>query len=51
MGSMKNILLQCQEAEKVFARYNITSRDRDRNLGWIECSEFFFNNFDITEKQ
>ena len=47
---MKNILLQCQEAEKVFARYNIISRDRDRNLGWIECSEFFLRNFNLTEK-
>jgi hypothetical protein len=50
MGNLKNILLQCQEAEKVFERYNITNRDRDRNQGWIECCEFFFRNFDLTEK-
>ena len=51
MGSLKNIQLQCQENEKVFAKYGVVSRDRDRNLGWIECSKFFFNNFEITEKQ
>ena len=50
MGSLKNILLQCQEAERVFAKHSITSRDRDRNKGWIECCEFFLRNFDLTEK-
>ena len=50
MGNLKNILIHCQEAERVFARHNITSRDRDRNLGWIECCKFFYNNFDVTEK-
>ena len=50
MGSLKNILLQCQENEKVFAKYGVTSRDRDRNQGWIECCEFFFRNFELTEK-
>jgi hypothetical protein len=50
MGSLKNILLQCQEAEKVMERDNIISRDRDRNKGWIECCEFFLRNFDLTEK-
>jgi len=50
MGSLKNILLHCQENEKVFAKYGVTSRDRDRNQGWIECCEFFFRNFELTEK-
>ena len=50
MGNLKNILLQCQENEKVFAKHNVVSRDRDRNLGWIECCKFFFNNFELTEK-
>ena len=51
MGNLKNILTQCQENEKVFAKHGVVSRDRDRNLGWIECCEFFFNNFDLTEKE
>ena len=51
MGSLKNILIQCQEVEKVFERYGVVSRDRDVNRGWMECSEFFLRNFDLTEKQ
>ena len=51
MGSLKNILIQCQEVEKVFERYGAVSRDRDVNRGWMECSEFFLRNFDLTEKQ
>jgi len=50
MGSIKNILIHCQENEKTFAKYGVVSRDRDRNLGWIECSKFFFDNFELTEK-
>ena len=50
MGSLKNILLHCKENEKDFDKYGITSRDRDRNKGWIECCEFFLRNFDLTEK-
>ena len=50
MGSLKNILIHCQENEKVFAKHGIVSRDRDRNNGWIECCEFFLRNFDLTEK-
>ena len=50
MGNLKNILLQCQENEKVFAKYGDTSKDRDRNQGWIECCEFFFRNFELKEK-
>ena len=50
MGSLKNILLQCRENEKDYQRHGVISRDRDVNKGWIECCEFFLNNFHITEK-
>ena len=50
MGSLKDILLQCRENEKDYQRYGVISRDRDINRGWIECCEFFFSNFDLTEK-
>ena len=50
MGNLKNILLHCKENEKEFEKHGIVSRDRDVNQGWIECCEFFFRNFDITEK-
>ena len=50
MGSLKNILLHCQENEKDYQRYGVISRDRDVNKGWIECCEFFLRNFDLTEK-
>ena len=50
MGSLKEILVHCQENEKEFAKYQVISRDRDRNQGWIECCEFFLRNFDLTEK-
>jgi len=50
MGSLKNILTHCQDNEKEYEKYGIVSRDRDRNKGWIECCEFFFRNFTLTEK-
>ena len=50
MGSLKNILIHCQQNEKDFAKYDIVSRDRDVNKGWIECCEFFLRNFELTEK-
>ena len=50
MGSLKEILLHCQENEKEFAKYEAVSRDRDVNKGWIECCEFFLRYFDLTEK-
>ena len=50
MGSLKEILLHCQENEKEFAKYEAVSRDRDVNKGWIECCEFFFRNFELREK-
>ena len=50
MGNLKNILIHCQENEKEYEKYGVVSRDRDRNKGWIECCEFFFNNFELTEK-
>ncbi len=50
MGRLKNILQHCQEHEKDYERYGITTRGRDINQGWIECCEFFLRNFEITEK-
>ena len=50
MGSLKNILLHCQENEKEYERHGIHDDGRMINKGWIECCEFFFKNFDITEK-
>ena len=50
MGSLKNILLHCEENEKEYEKYGVVSRDRDINQGWIECTKFFFSNFDIEEK-
>ena len=51
MGSLKEILLHCQENEKEFAKYEAVSRDRDVNKGWIECCECFLRNFYLTEKR
>ena len=50
MGNMKNILEHCKKYEEECAKNGITDRDRDRNQGWIECCEFFFRNFHLTEK-
>jgi len=52
MGSLKNILLQCRENEKEYEKHGINPNDPGRlvNKGWIECSEFFLSNFDLTEK-
>jgi hypothetical protein len=52
MGGLKNILLHCQMNEKEYEQFGIPENDEGRliNKGWIECCEFFFRNFDITEK-
>ena len=50
MGSLKEILILCQENEKDFSKYGVTSRDRDVNRGWMECCEFFLRNFELKEK-
>ena len=50
MGGLKNILLHCQEAERRYEKNGEVSRSRDINKGWIECCEFFFNNFEVTER-
>ena len=52
MGSLKNILQQCQEHEKEYEKYGINPNDPGRlvNKGWIECSKFFLSNFYLTEK-
>ena len=53
MGSLKKILQHCQEHEKEYEKHGINANDPGRliNKGWIECSEFFLRNFDLTEKQ
>ena len=50
MGNLNNILLHLQENEREYEKMGIDSRDRDINQGWIECTKFFFSNFDIQEK-
>ena len=52
MGSLKKILQHCQEHEKEYEKHGINANDPGRliNKGWIECSEFFLRNFDLTEK-
>ena len=51
MGSLKNILIHCQQNEKDFEKFGVVSRARDINQGWIECCKFFLNNFNLTEKE
>ena len=53
MGSLKNILQHCKEYEEEYRKHNIDPNDPGRliNKGWIECSEFFLRNFDLTEKE
>ena len=52
MGSLMNILIQCQEHELEYEKYGINPNDPGRlvNKGWIECSKFFLSNFYLTEK-
>ena len=52
MGGPKNILQQCQNHEKKYDEFGVDTNDPGRliNKGWIECSEFFLRNFDLTEK-
>ena len=61
MGSLKNILIHCQEEEKKYKKmmsYDITeivndvdelTQDEARliNYGWIQALRFVQNNFDI----
>jgi len=53
MGNLKNILQHCQENEKQYDSFGVNPNDPGRliNKGWIECSEFFLRNFELTEKQ
>ena len=52
MGNLKNILQHCRENEKQYDSFGVNPNDPGRliNKGWIECSEFFLRNFDLTEK-
>ena len=58
MGSLKNILIHCQENEKKFKEImpyeldsddaNLTVRDgRLLNYGWIQALKFIQRNFDV----
>ena len=53
MGNLKNILQHCQDNEKQYREFGVNPNDPGRliNKGWIECSEFFLRNFELTEKQ
>ena len=52
MGNLKNILQHCQDNERQYDAFGVNPNDPGRliNKGWIECSEFFLRNFDLTEK-
>ena len=49
MGSLKNILIHCQENEKEYKAFGINPDDPGRliNRGWIEALEFVQEHFDI----
>ena len=49
MGSIKNVLLHCQENEKEYNTFGINPDDPGRliNRGWIEALEFVQEHFDI----
>ena len=52
MGSIKNVLIQCQENEKEYQEHGINPSDRGRliNRGWIEALQFVEEHFDIDLK-
>ena len=55
MGSIKNILLHCQQNEKDFKKHAETmswekNENRLINLGWIQALRFVEQNFDSEEK-
>ena len=49
MGSLKNILIHCQEFEKEYEQMGIKSDNPKRlvNRGWIDALKFVQDNFDI----
>ena len=55
MGSIKNLLLHCQQNENDYKKYEETmswekNENRLINLGWIQALRYVENNFDIEEK-
>ena len=52
MGSLKNILINCQENEKEYIAYGVEEKNENRliNLGWIQALRFIEQNFYIEEK-
>ena len=49
MGSMKNILILCQQNEREYKSYGVNPDDPKRlvNRGWIEALEFVQEHFDV----
>ena len=50
MGGLKNILLHLEKNQKEYEELGIDDKHSHMNQGWLECAQFFFRNFDITEK-
>ena len=49
MGSIKNILLHCQENEEHYKEYGVMIDNPSRliNRGWIEALQFVEEHFDV----
>ena len=49
MGSIKNILLHCQENEEQYKEYGVMLDNPNRliNRGWIEALQFVEEYFDV----
>ena len=49
MGSIKNILLHCQENEEQYKEYWVMLDNPNRliNRGWIEALQFVEEHFDV----
>jgi|TARA_Y100000296_G_C5090752_1_gene214694 hypothetical protein len=51
VGSIKNVLLHCQEHMKDYDEHGIwEDKGRYINQGWIEALMYVERNFDVTEK-
>ena len=55
MGSIKNLLLHCQQNENDYKKYEeVMSWEKNENrlinLGWIQALRFIEQNFDAEEK-
>ena len=50
MGNLKNILIHLEKNQREYEELGIDDKHSHMNQGWLECAQFFFRNFDITEK-